>query len=264
MNHSLYLNTKSAALLVFLYFIGLAIAAFVADIIPALDSLLFYFTVSFLLSYLLLYLDGKKISVIGFIPRKKTDFLQLILGIGSGTLMFVCNIIIILLLIGLPFTYATANYMNLLVLSMFNLGSAFIQEFVFRGYPFVTLLDKYGPWTAQLCVAVPFGLMHVRGDMDITTIVQTMLTTGVGSLIFGAAYIKTRKLFLPTGIHAGWNFAQQIFLEVWHNRLDQHVPQANNAFLFFVIPYLLIMGITFIIIQKCTSIDDKNSNGVSA
>ncbi|MDR2269633.1 MAG: CPBP family intramembrane metalloprotease [Sphingobacterium sp.] len=195
-------------------------------------------------------MERKKITVVGFVPRKKSDISQLLLGIGSGALMFTCNIIIIVLLTNLPVNYRTVNYLDLIPLFVFNLASAFIQEFTFRGYPFLTLLEKYGAWGAQICIAIPFGLMHIHTNMDIKTIILTMLTTGIGSLIFGAAYIKTRQLFLPTGIHTGWNFTQQIFLEVWHNRPDQHIHQVNNAFLLFVIPYLVIMLITFFLIQK--------------
>jgi hypothetical protein len=42
---------------------------------------------------------------------------------------------------------------------------------------------------------------------DIATV---MLTTGLGSLLFGLAFIKTRNLILPAGIHLGWNFAQAL------------------------------------------------------
>jgi membrane protease YdiL (CAAX protease family) len=60
----------------------------------------------------------------------------------------------------------------------------------------------------QLAIAVPFGLMHVNHDMSLQDMARVMLTTGLGSLLFGLAYIKTGNLMLPVGIHLGWNFLQ--------------------------------------------------------
>ena len=50
--------------------------------------------------------------------------------------------------------------------------------------------------------------MHLSNDMTLPAILLTMLTTGTGSLLFGIAVIKTKRLHLAVGIHFGWNLTQ--------------------------------------------------------
>ena len=49
--------------------------------------------------------------------------------------------------------------------------------------------------------------MHL-GYMPVGEMVATMVSTGIGALLFGQAYIQTNNLALPTGIHFGWNLLQ--------------------------------------------------------
>jgi len=44
--------------------------------------------------------------------------------------------------------------------------------------------------------------------MALQDVATVMLATGLDSLLFGLAYIKTRNLMLPAGIHLGWYFSQ--------------------------------------------------------
>jgi membrane protease YdiL (CAAX protease family) len=88
--------------------------------------------------------------------------------------------------------------------------SAVAQELAFRGYPFFLLLRKWGEWPTQLITAFFFGCMHLSGGMKWQEMLMVMFTTGLGSLLFGMATIRTRRLYLAAGIHFGWNLTQYL------------------------------------------------------
>lgn len=76
------------------------------------------------------------------------------------------------------------------------------EELAFRGYPLRRLDQRFGALIAQIAIAVLFALEHrVSG----ATWTQAFLGAGVGSLLFGAASLRSRGLAMPIGIHAAWN-----------------------------------------------------------
>ena len=84
------------------------------------------------------------------------------------------------------------------------------EELAFRGYPLRRLDQSFGPWTAQLIVALVFALEHRAGGYNWT---NALFGAFVGSLLFGMAALATRGLALPIGLHAAWNFGQWIIGE---------------------------------------------------
>jgi membrane protease YdiL (CAAX protease family) len=60
----------------------------------------------------------------------------------------------------------------------------------------------YGSWTAILGIGALFGLMH-RFNPGATTL-STINTAGFG-VLFGAALFRSHDLWLPIGMHFGWN-----------------------------------------------------------
>jgi uncharacterized protein len=85
------------------------------------------------------------------------------------------------------------------------LTAAAAEELVFRGYLFQTLAQAVTLLPAGLVVSGLFAAAHLwnpgvapLGAMNI----------GIAGLVFSLAYAKTGRLWLPVGIHAGWNFAQ--------------------------------------------------------
>lgn len=196
---------------VLIYFLIMWLATIIAGVIPSLNGLFFFFAVSLAVSWLLLRGNHLKLSSLGYYPKNKNHWKQFFSGLVAGVVMLVITAIITLAVTKANWHFnKTIDPVYVLMTFVMCLCSAYIQEFVFRGYPFQLLLKKYGPWTAQLVIAVPFGLMHINRSMQLQDIATVMLTTGLGSLLFGLAFIKTRNLMLPVGIHLGWNFAQAL------------------------------------------------------
>lgn len=82
------------------------------------------------------------------------------------------------------------------------------EELLFRGYGFQVLMAAVGPFAAIVPVGVFFGLMHSLNPN--ATWFGTANTAGFG-ILFGYAYYRTRDLWLPIGLHFGWNFTLPLF-----------------------------------------------------
>jgi hypothetical protein len=83
--------------------------------------------------------------------------------------------------------------------------SATNEELVFRGYPFQKLVESLGPTGAVALASVCFGLVHL-GNPD-HTLFSTINTMLVG-VPLSIAYLRTRALWMPVGIHFAWNYVQ--------------------------------------------------------
>lgn len=83
------------------------------------------------------------------------------------------------------------------------------EEMVFRGYPFQRLIDSIGAIGAIAVLSALFGLMHLGNPNR--TWVSTVNTMLVG-IPFSVAYLRTRMLWLPIGMHFSWNFVQAFIL----------------------------------------------------
>jgi hypothetical protein len=79
------------------------------------------------------------------------------------------------------------------------------EELVFRGYPFQKLVESLGPTGAVALSSAFFGLAHL-GNAHHTWIsnVNTMLV----GIPLSIAYLRTRSLWMPIGIHFTWNYVQ--------------------------------------------------------
>lgn len=84
-------------------------------------------------------------------------------------------------------------------------AAAVTEELLFRGVLFRNIERRLGTWIAWLISAVLFGAYHMLNpDASVFGAVAVILEAG-GMLT--AAYIATRKLWVPIGLHFGWNFA---------------------------------------------------------
>jgi uncharacterized protein len=93
-------------------------------------------------------------------------------------------------------------------LSVFLLVGSAAEEILFRGFGFQTLLASFGPWASILPLAVLFGLLHLGNPgRNWLGIVNTM---GFGA-VFGYGCVRSRDLWLPIGLHFGWNFTLPLF-----------------------------------------------------
>ena len=80
------------------------------------------------------------------------------------------------------------------------------EEMLFRGILFRWLEEFGGSWAALLLTSALFGAAHLYNpNASMVAAVGIAIEAGV---MLGAAYMLTRSLWLPMGLHAAWNFTQ--------------------------------------------------------
>jgi membrane protease YdiL (CAAX protease family) len=87
-----------------------------------------------------------------------------------------------------------------------TLFAAISEELVFRGIFFRWLEEWGGSWVALLLTSGFFGASHLMNP-HASAIAAVGIAFEAGVML-GAAYMLTRSLWAPMGLHAAWNFAQ--------------------------------------------------------
>jgi membrane protease YdiL (CAAX protease family) len=101
--------------------------------------------------------------------------------------------------------FAWPNLIFYLVALLFGAAG---EEILFRGYAFQLLIEKAGAWATILPVGVLFGLAH-SGNPSATWL--AVLNTTLWGVLFGYAFLRSRDLWLPIGLHYGWNLVLPLF-----------------------------------------------------
>lgn len=84
-------------------------------------------------------------------------------------------------------------------------AAAVREELLFRGILFRIMEERAGTWIALALTGMLFGLSHLfNPHASLWGAIAIAIEAG-GML--GAAYAATRKLWVPIGLHFGWNFA---------------------------------------------------------
>ena len=108
---------------------------------------------------------------------------------------------------------STLKVMPLISAAGSFIAVAVAEEFLFRGFVFQRLMAGFGTWVAQLLMAGYFLLIHMNnpgmtGSIKIFASVNIFLA----SIMFGIAFIKTKSLAMPIGLHFMANLMQGTLL----------------------------------------------------
>lgn len=209
--------------------------------------------VELIISWLLLWLVcNKHLSVLGFRPTKGrlTN-----LAIGFLIAASCCTLYQLITTTFINNSWILnkqATQKAVLQTSKFTLVSVLYEELIFRGALLYIAIKKLGVAKACIISAVAFGIYHwftfnVFGNPFMMII--TFLMTAIVGLSWAYAFAKTSSVYLPVGLHFGWNFfntimfsnkpgAWAIFVKANTNQL-QNIPSLL-AFLFqvFALPLL--------------------------
>lgn len=82
------------------------------------------------------------------------------------------------------------------------------EEMMFRGYAFQVLIEKLGAYATLLPMAVIFGLTHASNP-HVSWL--AVLNTVLWGIILGYAFLRSHDLWLPIGLHFGWNAVLPLF-----------------------------------------------------
>ena len=88
----------------------------------------------------------------------------------------------------------------------------FMEEMLFRGILFRWLEEFGGSWFALALTSAVFGAGHIFNP-GATPLSSFAIAIEAGVLL-GGAYMLTRNLWMPIGLHAAWNFTQGEIFDV--------------------------------------------------
>jgi membrane protease YdiL (CAAX protease family) len=96
----------------------------------------------------------------------------------------------------------------------------FMEEMAFRGILFRWIEEFGGTWAALAITSALFGLAHIMNP-NATWFSSFAIAVEAGVLL-GGAYMLTRSLWMPMGLHAAWNFTQGEIFDVPVSGIDEH------------------------------------------
>ena len=100
---------------------------------------------------------------------------------------------------------ATLNFPDLFSLIILFICVAVGEEVICRGYIQSNLQDVMGKFTALIISSLIFSSLHLANpNMSWITILNLFLS----GMLLGSAYMYTRNLWFPIGMHFFWNFVQ--------------------------------------------------------
>jgi membrane protease YdiL (CAAX protease family) len=126
-------------------------------------------------------------------------------GVLIGTGMFAAVIANIALLGGYR-VIGWGSAAGAVALFGFAAAAAVTEELIFRGILFRIVEGRIGTWAALALTGLLFGLMHLINP-DATLWGAVAVAVEAGGML-AAAYAATRNLWVPIGLHFGWNFAE--------------------------------------------------------
>jgi uncharacterized protein len=155
---------------------------------------------------------------------------QIVAGVGIGcTMALACAAVLMAWADDVSVRRHIGSYALLravLALTVLALG-AMAEEAAFRGYPFQRLVEAAGPIVAIVVIQICFGLVH-RDNPNVSR--WGLANTVLFGVLLALAYLRSRSLWLPWGIHFGWNAMLAVglglpmsgltlFAALWHTRV---------------------------------------------
>jgi membrane protease YdiL (CAAX protease family) len=129
-------------------------------------------------------------------------------ALGGGSLLLAAGLI--LAIGGVRLELVPARSVGHLAFGLYLFASvAAVEEILFRGFLFQRLVAGLGAWPAQLLLAALFALAHWGnpGMAGMTKVLAT-IDIALAAIMLGLAWLRTRSLALPIGLHLGWNWTQ--------------------------------------------------------
>ena len=126
-------------------------------------------------------------------------------GFAVGAALFTVTIAILWLL-GIARVERGDGWRALVVGLAAAAGAALIEETLMRAIFFRIVEESLGTPIALALSAALFGLLHLFNPG--ATAVSTVAIALEAGVLLAAAFVYTRRLWMPIGLHAAWNFTE--------------------------------------------------------
>lgn len=222
-----------------------------------------------IISWILLWwFDKSNLTVLGFKITQNRTF-NFIFGCVTASLFCVLYYVLTSCLANTHYVI-NQNFKSEQFLKSFwwVLSSVLFEELLFRGALLYITIQKLGIKRACITSAVAFGIYHwftfgALGNPFQMLIVFVM--TGIWGLMFAFAYAKTKSLYLPIGLHLGWNLINTVIFSkgpLGHQFLipdsDKKVEGILSLF-FFIFQIVGLPILTYLYLRKLNQNENGNS-----
>jgi uncharacterized protein len=96
------------------------------------------------------------------------------------------------------------------------------EEAIFRGYPLQTMARAHLAWVAVVITSVVFSYGHLDNPNAVPGF--TFANTAIAGAWLAVAYLKTRSLWFPLGIHWAWNWTMGAVLGLPVSGIESLTP----------------------------------------
>jgi hypothetical protein len=163
------------------------------------------------------------IAKLGERPRDQLKLRHVTRGLSVGLLL---GFVLFSLIVGVAAVADVYNIVGdggtrqlLYLLIAASVVPSFMEELFFRGILFRWLEEFAGTWAGLILSSLAFGFAHY-GNPNATVVACLWIAVEAGVLL-GGAYMLTRSLWMPIGLHIAWNFTQGFIFDVPVSGLDQ-------------------------------------------
>jgi uncharacterized protein len=134
---------------------------------------------------------------------------ELATGMAGGVLLMVVPAFVLTIIGAVRWQFGTFAVAPLITGVETMAAVAIAEELLFRGFLFQRLVDGLGAWPAQLVVGGLFLLTHLNNPgMTGATRFRAGINIFLASILFGLAFLRTRGLAMPIGLHFMANVTQ--------------------------------------------------------
>lgn len=140
-------------------------------------------------------------------------FKEFFIGLGIGAALMILPALVLTVFGYVHWQLNAFSFFSIISGIALMAGVAIAEELLFRGFMFQRLIDAFGKWPAQFIISGLFLLTHLNNP-GMTGLTQILASVNifVASLLFGFAYIKTKNLAMPIGLHFMANLTQGTIL----------------------------------------------------
>jgi membrane protease YdiL (CAAX protease family) len=188
-----------------------SLSPYIPNGLPFFSEIVFYSTLLLTTWMALRFLEGRRLSAVGFpfdVPIWSRMGRGIVMGGGLMTVIFVIEYATGMAAVSLKplpaVSIAHALWMSFVIFAV----GAYGEELLFRGYLFQTLTAGTNRIIAVAAFSVFFALAHLSNP-HVTLF--SLVNIALAGVWLSVAYYQSGALWYPIGVHFGWNFFQHIY-----------------------------------------------------
>ena len=154
---------------------------------------------------------------------RKGWFVELGMGVAAGWAIAVVCVLPLVLFggIALGFSFSWSSLGWLFADGAFFALATLALQVAFRGYPFQQAIEAVGELPAVLVVSVLAGILQAWLPGASRSSMAVSITLG---LLLSMAYLRTRALWVPWGLHFGWLASRALLFGLPVSGTTSHSP----------------------------------------